>query len=79
MVDPPDQQRAPIVVANVVNGSDQPVYDAELVWRCGADPYGGPNPQPLRTVMPRRHQARSRWFHQRARLARNYALVSYRG
>ena len=24
----------------------------------------------------RRHQARSRWFHQRARLARNYALVS---
>jgi hypothetical protein len=24
----------------------------------------------------RRHQARSRWFHQRARLARDYALVS---
>ena len=24
----------------------------------------------------RRHQARSRWFHQRARLERNYALVS---
>ena len=24
----------------------------------------------------RRHQARSRWFHNRARLARNYALVS---
>jgi hypothetical protein len=24
----------------------------------------------------RRHQARSRWFHQRTRLARNYALVS---
>ena len=24
----------------------------------------------------RRHQAQSRWFHQRARLARNYALVS---
>jgi SRSO17 transposase len=24
----------------------------------------------------RRHQARSRWYHQRARLARNYALVS---
>jgi hypothetical protein len=24
----------------------------------------------------RLHQARSRWFHQRARLARNYALVS---
>ena len=24
----------------------------------------------------RRHQARSRWFHQRARLTRNYALVS---
>jgi hypothetical protein len=24
----------------------------------------------------RRHQARSRWFHQRARLARNYALVN---
>jgi SRSO17 transposase len=24
----------------------------------------------------RRHQARSRWFHQRARLARNYSLVS---
>jgi hypothetical protein len=24
----------------------------------------------------RRHQARSRWFHKRARLARNYALVS---
>ena len=23
-----------------------------------------------------RHQARSRWFHQRARLPRNYALVS---
>ena len=23
----------------------------------------------------RRHQARSRWFHQRARLARNYALA----
>jgi hypothetical protein len=23
-----------------------------------------------------RHQARSRWFHQRARLARNYALVN---
>lgn len=24
----------------------------------------------------RRHQARSRWFHKRARLARDYALVS---
>ena len=24
----------------------------------------------------RRHQARSRWFHKRARLARNYALAS---
>ena len=24
----------------------------------------------------RRHQARSRWFHKRARLERNYALVS---
>ena len=24
----------------------------------------------------RRHQARSRWFHQRARLNREYALVS---
>jgi hypothetical protein len=24
----------------------------------------------------RRHQARSRWFHQRTRLARNYPLVS---
>ena len=24
----------------------------------------------------RRHQARSRWFHKRARLQRNYALVS---
>ena len=24
----------------------------------------------------RRHQARSRWFHKRARLTRNYALVS---
>jgi hypothetical protein len=24
----------------------------------------------------RRHQARSRWFHKRARLARNYSLVS---
>jgi hypothetical protein len=24
----------------------------------------------------RRHQARSRWFHQRTRLARNYAQVS---
>jgi hypothetical protein len=24
----------------------------------------------------RRHQARSRWFHQRGRLERNYALVS---
>lgn len=24
----------------------------------------------------RRHQARSRWFHQRARLNRDYALVS---
>ncbi len=24
----------------------------------------------------RRHQARSRWFHKRTRLARNYALVS---
>ena len=24
----------------------------------------------------RRHQARSRWFHKRARLARNYTLVS---
>ena len=24
----------------------------------------------------RRHQARSRWFHQRARLARKYSLVS---
>ena len=41
----------------------------------------------LRTLQPpghaagwlhwrRRHQARSRWFHQRARLARNYALVN---
>jgi SRSO17 transposase len=27
-------------------------------------------------VWRRRHQAHSRWFHQRARLARNYALVS---
>ena len=26
----------------------------------------------------RRHQARSRWFHQRARLARNYTLVNWR-
>jgi hypothetical protein len=25
----------------------------------------------------RRHQARARWFHQRARLKRDYALVSY--
>jgi hypothetical protein len=25
----------------------------------------------------RRHQARARWFHQRARLQRDYALVSY--
>jgi hypothetical protein len=42
----------PGVTAHVVNSSDQPVYDAELVWRRGADLYGSPNPQPLPTIMP---------------------------
>jgi hypothetical protein len=42
----------PVVTVHVVNSSDQPVYDAELVWRCGSDLYGSPNPQPLPTIMP---------------------------
>jgi hypothetical protein len=49
----------PGVTAHVANSSDQPVYDAELVWRRGADLYGSPNPQPLPTIMPvHRHPSR---------------------
>ena len=42
----------PVVAAHVANSSDQPVYDAELLWRRGADLYGDRNPEPLPTILP---------------------------
>jgi len=47
-----DILRVSLVTAHVTNTSDQPIYDVELLWHRGSEPYGDPNPQPLGTIMP---------------------------
>ncbi len=46
----------------VVNSSDQPVYDAELVWRMGSAGWGEPNPQPLGVILPSEDTSHRRDF-----------------
>jgi hypothetical protein len=48
--------------AVVVNSSDQPVYDAELLWRRGSANWGQPNPEPLGAILPGGQPHRSREF-----------------
>jgi hypothetical protein len=53
-----------LVTARVQNTSDQPAYDAELLWRRGSANYGEPNPEPLGTIMPGADATRIREFPQ---------------
>jgi len=46
----------------VVNTSDQPVYEAQLLWHRGSANHGWPNPEPLGTVMPGGEIKRTRRF-----------------
>ena len=41
-----------------------------------SQPHARPATPPAGSSWRRRHQARSRWFHKRTRLKRDYALVS---
>jgi hypothetical protein len=57
---PPPMPRA--VVAHVQNTSDQPVYEVEVAWHLGSEPYGEPNPESLGTAPPHTHLEAEREF-----------------
>jgi hypothetical protein len=44
--------RAPSVTATVHNTSDQPIYDAEFLWRRGSASHCEPNPEPIGILLP---------------------------
>jgi hypothetical protein len=74
----PGHAEVPRVTAHVVNTSDQPVYDAELLWRRGSSSHGEPNPEPLPTVMPGDDLARSREFPLDTNMAVSGAVLRFR-
>ena len=41
------------IEATISNGSSAPIYDAELRWHQGSEPYGEPNPEPLGMLLTR--------------------------
>jgi hypothetical protein len=40
------------IEARISNDSGEAIYDAELRWHQGSAPYGEPNPEPLRMLIP---------------------------
>ncbi len=72
------QPTPPTVHANVVNSSNQPVYDAELRWHRGSASHGDPNPQPLGTIMPGSSDARTQKFPADTNLDASGAVLRFR-
>jgi hypothetical protein len=62
----------------VMNGSDEPVYEAELRWHLGTAPHGDPDPEPIGTVMPHQDVAKRRVFPQDANLEICGAILTFR-
>lgn len=68
----------PFVVAQAVNSSDQPVYDAEFYWRRGSAGHGEPNPEPLGILMPGEREEKSRDFPGETNMAVSGAILRFR-
>jgi len=62
----------------VLNGSGKPIYDAELRWHLGSEPYGNPDPELLGVIMPNDPISRRRVFPQDANLEVCGAVVTFR-
>jgi hypothetical protein len=72
------QEPQPSVAATVHNKSDQPIYDAELMWRRGSSPWGEPNPEPLPVIMPDSEVRTSREFPADTNFDVSGAIVRFR-
>jgi hypothetical protein len=68
----------PLVAARVHNKSDQPIYDAEVLWRRGSASWGEPNPEPLPVIMPDSEVQTSREFPEDTNFDRSGAIVRFR-
>jgi hypothetical protein len=62
----------------VLNGSGKPIYDAELRWHLGSEPYGNPDPELLGVIMPNDPISRRRVFPQDANHEVCGAVVTFR-
>lgn len=70
--------RLPSVTATAHNTSDQPIYDAELYWHAGPAGHGGPNPEPLGTLLPGATHASTRDFPPGTNLEVSGAVLRFR-
>jgi hypothetical protein len=67
-----------VAIVTVVNGSNQPIYDAELRWYHGSADHGDPNPEPLGTIMPGKKTDTSHDFPLDTNMAVSGAILTFR-
>jgi len=72
----PDVSGEPWVSVTVVNATNRPVYDAELVWRRGSSRHG--EPEPLGTLLPDDGGQYQRFFPHGSRLGAIGAVLFFR-
>jgi hypothetical protein len=70
--------RPPSITATVHNTSDQPIYDAELLWRRGSAPHGDPNPERVGTLLPGEQHKGKREFPPDTNLDVSGAILRFR-
>jgi hypothetical protein len=68
----------PSVTAIAYNTSDQPIYDAELVWHSGSASHDDPNPEPIGTLLPGLEHPSRREFPSETDLSASGAVLRFR-
>jgi len=68
----------PSVTAIVYNTSDQPIYDAELLWHRDSGSHGDPNPEPIGTLLPGTEYPSRREFPSDTDLSASGAVLRFR-
>jgi hypothetical protein len=68
----------PSVTAIVYNTSEQPIYDAELLWHRGPGSNGHPDPEPMGTLLPGTEYPSRREFPSDTDLSASGAVLRFR-